>query len=525
MRVGGESAGRGIADETAWRKVCALVAGAALSPTVDVLRRAGALDRLASATSPLSISSLADGCGLHEGYAHVAFGLLVTQALAARHVPEAGPRAATIELTAAGRAWVRRCRAYRGAVERMERARALRRALLDGAAVPDLGRPAAGPGADALEARLALHACGPLVSSIVGALGRSGALRRIYHAPLGWISCEDVGLPVPALEAALPHLVALGWGARDGDLFALTPEGRAAARWAPLFNYVYGYLSVYERAIGLLRGESLGPPDQARDAADRDLLLAGKAYVFRTGLRPAFAAAIRPVLESGSRPSAVVDMNAGDGTVLRAVDELLGESAPRVRLVALVRNSLAGERCRATLASAAAETIVVEEDFTDADVVAVTLRAHGIELRETLVVGKTTIHDRGYRGAVGVDLPPAGGRPSEAVFVSPEGAWIEPAAMEDDLAAFFLRWRRHLGPHGLIAIDTHAAPPEVAARTWEENAVTHVAASHGYSSQYLIECDRFREAARRAGLSSRFGRDLGTDRVEAVTMSLDHFVP
>ncbi len=523
--MGRASVGQGIADEAAWRKVCALVSGAALSPTVEVLRCAGALDRLANAKSALGISSLADECGLHEGYAHVAFGLLVTRALAVRHIPEAGPRAATIELTGSGRAWVRRCAAYAGAVERMERAREMRHALLDGAAVPDLGSSSGGGGADALDAHLALHARGPLVSSIVGALGRSGALRRIYHAPLGWIPHEDVGLPVPALEAALPHLVVLGWGASDGDLFALTPEGRAAARWAPLFNYVYGYLSVYGRAVGLLRGESLGPPDQARDATDRDLLLAGKAYVFRTGLRPAFVEALRPLLQSGSPPRVVVDMNAGDGTVLRAVDDLQAESGPRGRLVALVRNSLAGARCRATLAGAAAETIIIEEDFTDADAVAATLRTHGIELREALVIGKTTIHDRGYRGATGVDLPPARGRCSEAVFVSPEGEWIEPAAMEDDLAAFFARWRRHLGPYGLIAIDTHAAPPEVAARTWEENAVTHVAASHGYSSQYLIECDRFREAARRAGLSSRFGRDLGTDRVEAVTMSLDHFVP
>lgn len=523
MRMGREGAGRGIAAEAAWRKVCALVSGAALAPTVDVLRRAGALDRLEKATGPLAISPLADVCDLHEGYAHVAFGLLVTQGLAARRIPEAGPRAATIELTGAGRAWVCRSRAYEGAVARMERAREMRRALLDGAAAPASVPPVGARGADGLDARLALHARGPLVSSIVGALGRSGALRRMYHAPLGWIPYEDVGLPVPALEAALPHLVALGWGASDGDLFALTPEGRAAARWAPLFNYVYGYLSVYERAVGLLRGQSLGPPDQARDAADRDLLLAGKAYVFRSGLRPAFAEALRPLLDAP--PRAVVDMNAGDGTVLRAVDELLGEAAPRVRLVALVRNALAGARCRATLAGVAAEALVVHEDFSDADAVAATLGRHGVELREALVIGKTTIHDRSYRGAAGIDLPAARGRRSEAVFVSPAGEWIDPAAMEDDLAAFFVRWRRHLGPHGLIAIDTHAAPPEVAARTWAQNAVTHVAASHGYSSQYLIECDRFREAARRAGLNSRFGRDLGTDRVEAVTMSLDHFVP
>ena len=116
------------------------------------------------------------------------------------------------------------------------------------------------------------------------------------------------------------------------------------------------------------------------------------------------------------------------------------------------------------------------------------------------------------------------GSVSQAVFVSPEGEWISPAEMEDDLAAFFTRWRMQLGQWGILAIDTHAVPPEIAARNWAENVVSHVAASHGYSSQYLIESDRFREAARRAGLVSRFSRDLGTNRVDAVTMTLDYFV-
>ena len=167
---------------------------------------------------------------------------------------------------------------------------------------------------------------------------------------------------------------------------------------------------------------------------------------------------------------------------------------------------------------------ILEVDFSDPDRVDAELQAVGLQLRHSLVLSKTTIHDRKYRSGGGSLLLPATGIPSEAVFVSPEGDWIPPQLMEDDLAAFFAGWRGYLRDWGIVAIDTHAVPPQVAARSWPENVVTHVAASHGYSSQYLIECDRFREAARRAGFVSRFSRDLGSDRVEAVTISLDYFV-
>lgn len=510
------------AERTAWQTVCTLVSGAALSPTVAVLRRAGVLDALARAADPVGVSAAAARFGLHEGYAHVAACLLTAQGLVERIVPDLRVREAAIALTAAGRRWVECAAAYDDARGRMDAARAVRECLLDGARGVSAPAFAALP-SDGLARRVALHERGAVVSAIVGALGRLGALRRLYRAPMGWCPAHELGVSRSAIEVSLPPLMELGWVARDGDLIALTPEGRGAARWAPLFNYVYGYLRVYERATGLLLGESLGPPDEARDESDRDLLLTGKAYVFRTGLRAPLEERLRPRIAASDGPRTILDMNAGDGTVLAAVREMAEGVGRDVRLVALVRNRLAEARCRAALAGSGTEPVVVRVDFTDPDDVATRLEPHGIRIGDSLVISKTTIHDRSFRGG-DPSLGPARGEPSGAVFVSPDGDWIEPSAMEDDLAAFFSRWRRHLGPHGLVAIDTHATPPEVAARTFEENAVTHVAASHGYSSQYLIECERFREAARRAGLSSRFQRDLGTDRVEAVTMSLDHFV-
>ncbi len=516
-------------DVLAWRKVCALVSGAALAPTADVLHRTGTLRALLASRGPVPIASVAETAGLHEGYAHVALGLLATQGLLERSVPEGDTRRARALLTPSGREWAGHAGVYERAQARMRLARRLRAALLDASVEPDIELEPFARATSLMEQRLHLHAQGPAVAAVVGALGRLGTLRRLYQAPLRWLEVGELGAPEPGLAQVLPLLHGLGWIVCDDDLIALTPEGRGAARWAPLFNYVYGYLRVYERAASLLCG---APPadvvDDGRDDSDRDLLLTGKAYVFRTGLRAPLEALLKDLWSGASPvPRVVVDMNAGDGTVLAAVAAMarswnVGDD---LTLVALVRKPLAERQCREALGGVRVAHRVLRADFSDPDEVASALGESGLRLRDALVVSKTTIHDRRFMGAAGERLEAPQGRTSEAVFVSPEGAWISPTAMEDDLAGFFARWRRHLGPHGLIAMDTHAVAPEVAACTWSENVVTHVAASHGYSSQYLIECDRFREAARRAGLSSRFRQDLGTDRVEAVTMSLDHFVP
>lgn len=514
----------------AWQKVCALVSGAALGPTVEVLEQSGALGRLVGSSSGESLRSLVDSSGLHFGYAHVAMQLLATQGLLEIEIEGGAAENLHVRLSPTGFAWARQSHLYDGFSDGIAEARDLRQAILQErafdplAAIEEIGLQ--GSPDDSLSNRIAFHLEGPMIASIWGGLGRRGILTAMFQARLGWVGVEDLGPPGSVREFVLGNLLGLGWILRDEDLVVLSPEGRGAARWAPLFNYVFGYLSVYERAAKLLRRlPDEGDCDPERESMERELLLAGKSHVFRTGLQEPLTECLEEIFHS-NLPAAIVDMNAGDGNLLSVVHELLrsrGEEAS-VSLVGLVRNPLAAAKCRETLVARGIAAHVLEVDFSEPDRVDVEMRAVGLQLRQSLVLSKTTIHDRKYRGVGGCLLPPVTGRPSEAVFVSPEGDWIPPQLMEDDLAAFFARWRAFLRDWGIVAIDTHAVPPQAAASSWSENVVTHVAASHGYSSQYLIECDRFREAARRAGFVNRFSRDLGSDRVEAVTMSLDYFV-
>lgn len=503
----------------AWRKVCALVAGTAMGPTVAALESSGALDVLSASPEGVLVEELAARCGLHPGHIHTAFAVLGSRGLTRS---SRSGRDARVQLLDAGRRWVPHAHAYLEASGRVSSARGLREAMLESG---DPGVLRIDVPTDVPE-EVRWHLAGPALGAVVGGMGWLGDAARLFRAPMGFVPAAALRTPPAVLECALPALVDLGWLRREEDLLSLTPEGRSAVPLAPLFNYAHGYLGVYARAEGLLLGQAGTTPGDARDPRDRLFLVRGKEYVFRMNLAPILEEVLRGIVGSdvADRPRVILDLAAAEGGVLEAIDGMLDSFGVRreVELVGLCADAAQAEQARQRLGERAR---ILRGGFSDVAAAGDLLSQAGVDLAETLAISKTTIHDRILSGQIEPDLLPARGRPSEAVFVDPAGERIDPRRMEDELASFFRRWRGLLGRFGLIAIDAHAVPEDVAAATAERNLHTQTVASHGYSAQYLIECDRFREAARRAGFRARVSRDLGSPTVEAPTMSLEHLVP
>lgn len=515
-----------------------------MGTTVAVLERHRALAELGVATIPLDVGELARRTGLQPAYTHLAMHLLATQGLAAivRH-----GRATAVALTPAGRVWARHAAAYDRFEDILDRALALRAALRgEGDAAAACRAAASARASRALRAapaelaeRLRAHRRGPLFAVAVRELAGVRAFARIARAPLGWCPLDALPLHRPALDACIDLLADAGWLARDEDLVRLTPAGLVAARWAPLYGYLEGYMRILRRVPAVLGLEGAAGADAARVTADedRDLLLAGKAQVFaRGGLRGPLEEMVLEVFEREpleTQPRAVLDMSAGDGSVLQALHHGIAERTRRgaalarhpLALVGIVGNRLARERAAARLGGDGVPCLLLSAPLEEPDAIAAELARAGLDLKDALVVSKTCIHGRRYVGANGTALPARDGPPSTAVFVTPEGELVAPEDLEDDLAAFFSRWARWTPRHGMVAVDAHTVAPEVAAQSHAVNVMTHVCATHGYSAQYLVEAPVFRRAARRAGLESRSARDLGTELIGAPTMTIDRFVP
>lgn len=529
---------------SAWRKTCAHVSGGAMGTTVAVLERHGALAELAAASGPTEIHALARRTGLQPAYAQLAAQILATQGLAT--TASLGTPVATVQISDEGRAWARHAAAYDRFEDVLDAACTLRAALAGGP-VPAERIPlgASARARDAVDAasadlaeRLRLHLRGPLVAVAVHELARARAFGRIARAPLGWCPLDALDLPRPALDACVALLAEEGWVVRDDDLVRMTPEGLLGVRWMALYGYLVGYLGVLRRVPALLGLEHTPEPDPTtvKSDDDRALLLAGKARVFaRGGLREPLEEMVRAVFDAEplhAQPRLLLDMSAGDGSVLAALHALIATRTRRgaalrehpLTLVALAGNALAREHAAERLARAGVPCLILQTPIEDPDAIAHELARAGLDLRDALVVSKTCIHGRRLRGVRDTLLPPHDASAADGVFVTPEGELVSPTDLEDDLAAFFARWAAWLPRHGMIAADAHTVAAEVAARSWSLNVVTHVVATHGYSAQYLVEAEAFRRAARRGGFASRATRNLGTELVGAPTMTLDHFV-
>jgi hypothetical protein len=530
--------------QTAWRKTCAHVSGGALGSTASVLERHGALAELGAASRPLLVAELADATHLQPAYAQLAAQLLATQGLA--RCARLGSVDATIELTDDGRIWVQHAAAYDDFELVLDDALRLRAAVAGTGSVPDVrlvgassrARQALGDAPAALAERLRRHLRGPPVAVALRGLAEARAFGRIARAPLGWCPLDVLPLPPAARDACVALLAEESWLARDGDLVHVTPEGLAAARWMALYGYLVGYLGVLRQVPALLGndGAAAADPTTVKGDADRTLLLAGKAQVFaRGGLREPMQDLVRTVFDAtplDAQPRVLLDMSVGDGSVLASLHQLIVHDTARGRalaehpllLVGLASSALARERAADHLARAGIGCLLLEQGIEDPDAIARELARAGFDLHHALVISKTCIHGRRLRDAAGIFLPAADTIARPAVFVTPEGTLVEPAQLEDELAAFFARWAPWLQRHGMIAADTHGVPAEVAAESWPVNVVTHVAATHGYSAQYLVEAGVFRRAARRGGFTSRVAHDLGTALIGATTMTLDHLV-
>ena len=94
------------------------------------------------------------------------------------------------------------------------------------------------------------------------------------------------------------------------------------------------------------------------------------------------------------------------------------------------------------------------------------------------------------------------------------GRWIPNGELHQNLVEHFAAWKPYVGEHGLLILELHTIPPEVAAENLGKSLSTAYDATHGFSDQYIVEFDVMLAAAKQAGLDpdsgceARFPNDL-----------------
>lgn len=515
-----------------WRRLALHVDGLAALSTWELLERHGILERLAAGAVPSDLArafAVAGPGPAHQGCLRIALRSLFNQGWAAPPAPDrAGDE--IWQLTAAGRDFLAVAAATRAAPTLLA---AAVWAVAPGEPAPDL--------ATALEAALELaaqnyglpagaperfrrHCDGPLAAAIATAL-----------VARGW-PLEEPRLTLPERCRKLlgAWLVGEGWTGPDGRP---QPTAAVVALLASHYWYPLSYLPLLRGLEGLFFGDPgqlVGRGAGGEEShVDRELDIRFSGQVFEGPVRQPFldrvrAAFAKPLAE---QPEALVDVGAGDGTLLRETWEMVRAETPRGRAlgegpllaVAVEPSSVARRRGATTLAAAGIPHRVLEGDVGSPDELAARLAAIGVDPGNCLYLCKSVFHNRSFVTPRDEGRPPlpcsTGGD-----FLGDRGEPLDPRQVEQSLVELFASWRPFWRRHGMVAIEAHTVPPGQAARLQGRSPLTALELLHGYSRQLLLEPEVHRAAAAAAGLVSLGRADIGRASVGYVALTVDHWL-
>lgn len=517
-----------------WRRLCFHVDGLAALSTWETLHRHGLFELLRppGATVGELVAGLASA-----GHSRVNAGCLQ---LALRSLLNQGWAVAGEAGGAAGSRW----RLSADGLAVLPAAGALGRvpALLEAAARASPGA-ADGDVAAGLERALELEAdpAGPY------GLAAAAPERLLHHldgplAALVATSLSARGWPLEEprleLEASGRRLLASwlfrrGWSDQQG-------RPTAAAAVVALLASQYWYPLSYLETLRNLDRLFFGDPRAwvARTAAgderhlDRELDIRFSGRVFTGPVRRPFLDQVLAVFadDRENQPEALVDVGAGDGSMLRETWAAIFAGTARGRdltkrpllAVAVEPSAVARRRSGATLAEGGVPHRVIDGDIASPGELAARLAALGIDPGNCLYVSKSIFHNRAFR-------PPAARVPplshaTGGAFLGGDGEPLAAREVEASLVELFREWRPLLRRHGMVAIEAHTVSAGEAAALQGRSPLTALELLHGYSQQLLLEPEVHRAAARAAGLRSLAGAQVGEAGVGYVALTVDHWL-
>jgi hypothetical protein len=389
------------------------------------------------------------------------------------------------------------------------------------------------------------HLDGMLTGPSMIALKQRGLLAHgEFRLPAGGMARDRL----PVVLALLQHL---GWVRREasfthgslthGDAWRFTEKGRVACEFTLHYGLTLSYLPLFCQLPRLLfdsmKNITHRERGQEETHVERTLNVLASGVAHRRYFEDADAI-VREVFNREpitEQPRFVADMGCGDGVWLDRIyqlvcrDTLRGEKLDEHPLVMVGAdyNVKAIAVARRRLKAAGVPHIALFGDITDPDGFAAALRGVGLAIEDGLHIRAFIDHNRRYteprERAPKLSLHPRRAM-STGAYADEEGRAIPNALLEQNLVEHLRRWVPYSKQHGLIIIEAHDVPPEIA---WRYGGRTHATAFdtyHGYSNQYPVDFDAFMSLAEEAGLRSiPYQHKVYPSRLPFVAISLNRF--
>ena len=349
------------------------------------------------------------------------------------------------------------------------------------------------------------------------------------------------GMVWDRLLVALAFLRHLGWVRRDGGAWRFTEKGRVACEFTLHYGLTLSYLPLFCQLPRLLSDsvKNITHRERGQDEThvERTLNVLASGVAHRRYFEDADAI-IREVFNRApiaEQPRFVADMGCGDGVWLERIYKIVSRDTLRgphldahpLIMVGADYNVKALAVARQRLEAAGVPHIALFGDITDPDGFAAALREAGPAIEDGLHIRAFIDHNRRYteprEQALKLSLYPRRAM-STGAYADEEGRAIPNALLEQNLVEHLRRWVPYTKQHGIIIIEAHDVPPEIA---WRYGGRTHATAFdtyHGYSNQYPVDFDAFMSLAEEAGLRSiSYQHKVYPSRLPFVAISLNRF--
>jgi hypothetical protein len=355
---------------------------------------------------------------------------------------------------------------------------------------------------------LQLHLDGMLIGPAMVALSRKGIFDRLQNGP---VELDQLEGNQSCLSNLFDLLASRGWVARDRNLITLTPAGSYAASIAYAYGVTVSWLPLFSVISTLLFGN---PRIPRVDDNGVELLVNRAMNVWGSG--GAHSAYFRKVdeiiIEIFNRPlelqpSGICDMGCGDGTFLVHLYRVVRDKTARGKVldqfpllvVGADVNKVARRVTKQNLKRAQIpDHHVIHSDINRPALLAHDLELLGVDVHDLLHVRSFLDHNRAWLQPAGYITGTRKGR-STGAFAH-LGDEILADELEENLVRHLRRWAPYVGRFGLLMLELHTIPPELAAANPDKTPAAAYDAIHGFSDQYLVEAPVFFACAKEAAL-------------------------
>jgi hypothetical protein len=521
------------------------LSGIALAPTVAALADRGVFRLFDSPSTWIRLDEICEHTHANRGYLRVALRLLASCGwLRQRTEPGEAPWYA---LTSQGATGVRLAAPlYREVISFIPKALFLEDFLygkFDGPVLPSLqslvrragGRWLAVPQHDGVAAGVAEcirgHLDGVLIGPAMVALSRGGVLAQLEQGP---VETRMLAGNQASLNCLFDLLTTQGWLEREQYSVRLTSRGLYAAQIATSYGVTVSYLPMFNALPTLLFGNARGP---RVDESGVELLVNRGMNVWGSGgaHRTYFKKVDEIIIEIFNRPLArqpqgICDMGCGDGTFLEHLYEVVKQKTARgnvleqhpLVMVGADFNKVARRVAKQHLRKAEVPVgHVIAGDINRPAQLGSDLEALGLDVHDLLHVRSFLDHNRPYSPPANYVRGSRQGKSSGAFAYL--GEEIPADELEENLVRYLRRWAPYVGRFGLLVLELHTLPPELAAANLRQTPVVAYDGTHGFSDQYLVELPIFLECAREAGLQADDRYQAKFPASELATVSVNFF--